>query len=257
MLDNNDKPLETVPEVVLRKRKQVDLHKREQQRVLREQKGKQHKALRTKFTRVDELIRGRKQLQQEANRLRTAKRRLERNGFDDEDNDKLILVVRLDDASSKRKMHPQVKKTLTSLGLDRLHAAVFVRQSKQMSEQLAVVKPYIFMGSPSLPSVRSLVMKRAHTLKDGQRVPVTDNTMVEDALSDVGVICVEDIIHELMQGDKETFDKITEYLAPFHLNLESRSRVKKQKGQLAEKAAREQALPRVYQDINTFVEYFN
>ncbi|KAI8059219.1 ribosomal protein L30, ferredoxin-like fold domain-containing protein [Gongronella butleri] len=257
MLDNNDKPLETVPEVVLRKRKQVDLQKREQQRQQKLQKGKQRKALRTSFTRVDELVRGRKQLQQEANRLRTIKRRMERKGISDNGDGQLLLVVRQDTINSKRKLHPQVKKTLVNLGLDRLHAAVFVRQSKKINEQLMAIKPYVLVGAPSLESVRSVVNKRAHTTIDGKRVPITDNTMVEDALGDAGVICVEDIIHELVEGDEETFEKVVSFLAPFHLNLETRNKVKKQQNQLAEKATSDSPLPRIYKDVNAFVSFYN
>ncbi|CAO3597582.1 unnamed protein product [Absidia cylindrospora] len=133
---------------------------------------------------------------------------------------KLLLVVRSDTVANGRNIHKKVLAVLKDMGLEKIHSAVFVRSSPALHEKLQQIRPYVATGSPSLETVRNLINKRAHTLVKGKRVPVSDNTMVEEALGDAGVICVEDIIHEIMNGDDETFDKVVSYLTPFELNKE-------------------------------------
>lgn len=62
---------------------------------------------------------------------------------------------------------------------------------------LKIVEPFIAYGYPNLKSVRELVYKRGHIKKDKQRIPLTDNALVEEVLGKYGIISVEDIIHEI------------------------------------------------------------
>jgi len=50
---------------------------------------------------------------------------------------------------------------------------------------LVKVDPYIMYGYPSLKAVKELVYKRGCAKIDGQRVPITDNDMIEKALGEV------------------------------------------------------------------------
>lgn len=258
MLDNEDQPLNTVPEVWLRKRKQVDKQNIINKRQQKEHQRQQKKSLRTEFTRADELIRRRKQVIQESNRLQSVKRQLAKNkngGLKDNQLGQLLLVVRSDTVANKRNIHKKVLAVLKNMRLQKIHSAVFVRSSPAVHEQLQQIRPYVTAGTPSLETVRSLINKRAHTVVNDKRVPVSDNTMVEEALGDAGVICVEDIIHEIMNGDDETFGKVSSYLAPFELNTESRNKNKMMMNKLTEKS--EGQRPRVNKDIDTFVGYYN
>ncbi|KAI8339616.1 ribosomal protein L30, ferredoxin-like fold domain-containing protein [Chlamydoabsidia padenii] len=261
MLDNNDKPLDTVPEVWLRKRKQVDKQNIQNKRQQKEHQQQQRKSLRTQFTRADTLIKQRKEVLQEASRLRSLNRHLAKSKNKDDEPEKLLLVVRSDNNYNKRKIHKQVLEVLKELRLTKVHSAVFLRTSTpDIKLKLQQIRPYVFMGTPSLDSVRNLINKRAHTVVKSNSnkekiVPVSDNAMVEEALGDVGVICVEDIIHEIINGDKDTFEKVTNYLAPFELNTEARNSKKKMMNKLAEQA--EGQRPRVHKTIDSFVDYYN
>lgn len=48
-----------------------------------------------------------------------------------------------------------------------------------------------------------LIYKRGFAKVNGQRMPITSNTIVEQKLAKSNIICVEDLIHEIFTvGDK-------------------------------------------------------
>uniref|UniRef100_F6GYQ1 Large ribosomal subunit protein uL30 N-terminal eukaryotes domain-containing protein n=1 Tax=Vitis vinifera TaxID=29760 RepID=F6GYQ1_VITVI len=53
-------------------------------------------------------------------------------------------------------------------------------------------------GYPNLKSVRELIYKRGYGKLNKQRTALTDNSIVEQALGKFGIICMEDLIHEIM-----------------------------------------------------------
>eukprot|EP00034_Subulatomonas_tetraspora_P001235 GABW01001533.1.p1 GENE.GABW01001533.1~~GABW01001533.1.p1 ORF type:complete len:82 (-),score=42.56 GABW01001533.1:3-248(-) len=63
---------------------------------------------------------------------------------------------------------------------------------------LRLVEPYIAYGYPSVKSVKELVYKRGFLKINGQRVPITDNMVIEKELGKYGIVCVEDMIHEIV-----------------------------------------------------------
>ena len=58
-------------------------------------------------------------------------------------------------------------------------------------------EPYITWGTPNLKSVRDLIYKRGFVKVDGKRTPITSNDLIEDKLGKQGIICVEDLVHEI------------------------------------------------------------
>jgi large subunit ribosomal protein L7e len=82
---------------------------------------------------------------------------------------------------------------------------------------LRIAEPYIAWGYPNLKSIRELVYKRGFGKVNKQRVPLSDNSVVEKALGKQDIICIEDLVHEISTvGDN--FKKATNFLWPFKLN---------------------------------------
>ena len=50
---------------------------------------------------------------------------------------------------------------------------------------------------PNLKTVRELIYKRGYGKVNKQRIPLTDNAVIEKVLGDKGIICIEDLIHEI------------------------------------------------------------
>jgi large subunit ribosomal protein L7e len=79
------------------------------------------------------------------------------------------------------------------------------------------VEPYITYGFPSQKTISKLIYKRGYGKINGQRVPLTDNVIVEQALGKHGIVSVEDLIHEIVTLGPH-FKVANNFLWPFKLN---------------------------------------
>uniref|UniRef100_A0A2K6R9T7 Large ribosomal subunit protein uL30 n=1 Tax=Rhinopithecus roxellana TaxID=61622 RepID=A0A2K6R9T7_RHIRO len=80
------------------------------------------------------------------------------------------------------------------------------------------VEPYVTWGFPNLKSIRELILKRGQANVKNKTIPLTDNTVIEEHLGKFGVICVEDLMHEIAFPGKH-FQEISWFLCPFHLSV--------------------------------------
>ncbi len=84
----------------------------------------------------------------------------------------------------------------------------------------------VVSSSPSLKTIRELIYKRGYGKVNHQRTRLTDNSIIETALGKFGLICVEDLIHEIYtQGPH--FKEAANFLWPFKLNNPNGGWVKK------------------------------
>merc|ERR1712070_1299784 len=92
---------------------------------------------------------------------------------------------------------PKTRKILQLMRLRQIHNGVFLRMNKATLHMLRLVEPYIAYGYPNVKSVRELIYKRGFGKVNKQRIPLTNNNIIEKALGDKDIICVEDLIHEI------------------------------------------------------------
>lgn len=172
-------------------------------------------------------------------------------GFYVEPEPRVALVVRIRGIND---LHPKTRKVLQLLRLRQIHNAVFVKINKVREgrrggeaegggrgwrlrdrradappspvpplfpqatvNMLRLVEPYIAWGYPNVKTVRELVYKRGAGKVNKQRIPLTDNAVVEGALGSHGIICVEDVIHELATGGP-AFKQVSNFLWPLKLS---------------------------------------
>merc|ERR1711907_283102 len=139
---------------------------------------------------------------------------------------KLAFVVRirgLDD------MHPKTKKILQIMRLRQMNMGVFMKVSKAATEMLKRVEPYLSYGYPSLKSVRDLIYKRGFGKINKQRLPLNDNAVVERGLGKYGIMCMEDLVHEIFTVGPH-FREANNFLWPFKLRPAKGGQPKKRKG---------------------------
>jgi len=91
---------------------------------------------------------------------------------------------------------------------------------------LKLVEPYIAYGTPNLKTVRELCYKRGFAKVNGQRIPINNNTVIEDSLGRIGITCIEDVIHELFTCGPN-FKKVNRFMWPFKLGSPTGGFVKK------------------------------
>ena len=123
-------------------------------------------------------------------------------------------------------MDPKCKKIMQLLRLRQIHNGVFVKLNKATINMVRRVEPYITYGYPSRKTIKELVYKRGYGKVSNQRIPLTDNSIIEGALGDHGIVCTEDLIHEITTcGPK--FKQANNFLWPFKLNTPAKGYAKK------------------------------
>ena len=121
-----------------------------------------------------------------------------------------VLVRDSRDASDK------VKRVLRNLRLRAMNTAVFLRLDRNTEAMLAIVTPYVAFGRPSSESIDAIVRKRGVCRVGKTRQPLSDNTVVERALGAKGMVCVEDLVHEL-DACGQNFTAVASFFWPFKL----------------------------------------
>ncbi|KAJ1928645.1 60S ribosomal protein L7 [Tieghemiomyces parasiticus] len=127
---------------------------------------------------------------------------------------KVFFVVRI---KGIMKMPPKPRKVLQLLRLLQINNGVFVRVNKASLAMLQLVLPYVTFGEANLKTVRELLYKRGFAKVNGQRIPLYDNSVIENSLGKLGLICVEDIIHEIFTCGPH-FKEANAFLWPFKLS---------------------------------------
>src|SRR5262249_41643374 len=72
-------------------------------------------------------------------------------------------------------------------------------------------------SQPNLKSVRELIYKRGHGKINKQRIPLHDNALIEKELDKFGIVCMEDLIHEIFTVGPN-FKQANNFLWPFKLS---------------------------------------
>jgi large subunit ribosomal protein L7e len=114
-------------------------------------------------------------------------------------------------------MAPKVKKALQLLRLRQIHNGVFLKINEATLNMLRIVEPYITWGYPNLEQTRNIIYKRGFGKVNGQRIPITSNSVIEEVLKKHDIICMEDLIHEIYTVGPN-FKQANNFLWPFKLN---------------------------------------
>ncbi|EYU38737.1 hypothetical protein MIMGU_mgv1a012615mg [Erythranthe guttata] len=126
---------------------------------------------------------------------------------------KLLFIIRIRGINA---MHPTTKKILQLLRLRQIFNGVFLKVNKATMNMLHRVEPYVTYGYPNLKSVKELIYKRGYGKVNKQRIPLTDNSVVEQVLGKHEIICMEDLIHEILTVGPH-FKEANNFLWPFQL----------------------------------------
>jgi large subunit ribosomal protein L7e len=204
--------LSTVPQSILKKRKAVE-QALAAQSALKEQQRKTLRAKRAdQFKRAESYVKEYRQKEREEVRMKRVARST--GSMYVPEAPKLAFVVRI---KGINKMSPKPRKILQLLRLRQINNGVFVKLTSATMQMLKIVEPFIAFGQPNLKSVRELVYKRGYGKVNGQRVALTDNRIIEENLGKSGIICMEDLIHEIFTVGPN-FKAASNFLWPFKLS---------------------------------------
>lgn len=314
-ITNEKKPLNSDPEILLRKRRNADrtrLEKQELARQRQEQRKKEQIKNKKKFIRAESLVANSLATSREKERIKRISKLehkklkgdvshlpSEKNFFlkvtekpqseetddlideDEEDGferekvayngeEQLLFVLRVKGPVAASIPH-KAYRILSTLRLEEVNTAVFIKLTETTFSLLKIIAPYVIVGKPSLKSIRSLIQKRSKIVykredeEEAKEIILNDNNIVEEKLGDCGVICINDIIHEIATLG-ENFTKCNFFLQPFKLNREvsgfsSLNKLKKLEQREVEKKTRKvsnaSTAPIVQIDIDALIAKIN
>merc|ERR1712018_817876 len=125
----------------------------------------------------------------ERDQIRLARQAKKHGNFYVPPQPKLAFVVRIRGING---IHPKPRKVMQLFRLRQINNGVFLRLNKASINMLRIAEPYITWGVVNLKSVRELIYKRGFGKVDKQRIPLTDNSIIEKKLGRFGIICMED-----------------------------------------------------------------
>lgn len=125
----------------------------------------------------------------------------------------LLFVIRI---AGSKDMHPTTKKTLRMLRLRQKFTGVFLKANEQNLKKILSVEPFITYGYPSLKSVRELIHKRGVGNIEKEKIPLTNNNVIEEMFGKYGIVCLEDLVNEIYSIGPH-FKDVTRFLFPFQL----------------------------------------
>jgi len=202
----------TVPETILKKRKRDEAwaaaKTAEATAVAKAKKAKRSVI----FKRAEKYVK--EYRAQESDLIRLKREAKLKGGFYVEDEPKVLFVCRI---RGMNDMHPKSKKILQLLRLRQINMGVFMKVNKATMNNLRQVTPYVTWGYPNLKSVRELIYKRGFGKVNKQRIPLTDNEVIEKVLGEKDIICIEDLIHEIYTAGP-SFKQANNFLWPFKLS---------------------------------------
>jgi large subunit ribosomal protein L7e len=127
---------------------------------------------------------------------------------------KLVLVVRIRGTIG---VSPKAKKVMQLFRLRQLHNATFVKLNEATIRMLRLIEPYVTYGYPTRATVQKLVYKRGFGKLNKQRIPIADNSVIEEGLAKFDINCTADLINEIFTVGPN-FKKANNFLWPFKLS---------------------------------------
>ncbi|EDQ84333.1 uncharacterized protein MONBRDRAFT_12901 [Monosiga brevicollis MX1] len=210
-----------IPEAILKRRKRDERLAAETAKARAEQKAVNKGKRKDIFKRAEQYVK--EYRRQEADETRLRRLAKKSGSFYVPAEPKLLLVIRIRGING---VSPKVRKVLQLFRLLQINNAVFVRVNKATINMLRIIEPYVAYGYPNLKTVKELVYKRGFGKVNRSRIALSDNKIVEEALGSKGIICVEDLIHEIYTVGPN-FKAASNFLWPFKLNSPRGGLVKK------------------------------
>jgi large subunit ribosomal protein L7e len=127
---------------------------------------------------------------------------------------KLALVIRIRGCIG---VSPKAKKVMQLFRLRQLHNATFVKLNEATARMLRLIEPYVTYGYPTRATVQKLIYKRGFGKLNKQRIPIADNSVVEEGLGKVNICCTADLINEIYTVGP-AFKQANNFLWPFKLS---------------------------------------
>eukprot|EP00557_Chaetoceros_sp_GSL56_P008024 CAMPEP_0176491720 /NCGR_PEP_ID=MMETSP0200_2-20121128/8586_1 /TAXON_ID=947934 /ORGANISM="Chaetoceros sp., Strain GSL56" /LENGTH=239 /DNA_ID=CAMNT_0017889175 /DNA_START=58 /DNA_END=777 /DNA_ORIENTATION=+ len=127
---------------------------------------------------------------------------------------KVALVIRIRGTIG---VSPKAKKVMQLFRLRQIHNATLVKLNEATIRMLRLIEPYVTYGIPTRATIEKLIYKRGFGKLNKQRVPIADNSVIQEGLGKHGINCCADLVHELVTVGPH-FKEANNFLWPFKLS---------------------------------------
>nr|ABW23162.1 ribosomal protein rpl7 [Arenicola marina] len=189
---DSQKKLPQVPETLLKKRKKNEESRARKAASAVDAKRQRKEKRQVMFKRAEQYVR--EYRVKERDEIRMSRQAKKKDNFYVPAEAKMAFVMRIRGING---IHPRPRKVMQLFRLRQINNGTFLKLNKATLHMLRLADPYITWGYPNLKSVRELIYKRGYGKLDGRRIPLTDNSIIEQKLGKFGIICMEDLIHEI------------------------------------------------------------
>merc|ERR1712037_487456 len=108
---------------------------------------------------------------------------------------KVALVIRIRGIIG---VSPKSKKVMQLFRLRQIHNATFVKLNGATIRMLRLIEPYVTYGYPSKSTIEKLIYKRGFAKLNKQRIPISENSVIEAGLGKYGIRCCAELVHEIV-----------------------------------------------------------
>ncbi|XP_069465023.1 ribosomal protein uL30-like [Ambystoma mexicanum] len=207
------KKIPLVPENLLKRRKSYQAIKASQAKLVLQEKQRVQKGKQIKFKRLETFLRHSQIKRRDDVRLHRMEKKP--RSLSVPETQKLAFVIRITEIKG---VCPRVRRMVERLRLRKIFTGVFLKLTESTLKMLRMIEPYVAWGYPNLKSIRELILKRGQAKINQKKVPLTDNLLIEKHLGKFGIICLEDLIHEVYSVGKN-FREVSCFLVPFPLSV--------------------------------------
>ena len=109
----------------------------------------------------------------------------------------------------------QEKGILNSMNLTKKFNAVFIENTVSNLEALKKSENCVVYGYPTKNLIEDLIRLRGFAKVDEKKVPLADNNIIEEALKDIDIICVDDLVDSIYKN--QNIERINKFIYTFLL----------------------------------------
>ncbi len=128
---------------------------------------------------------------------------------------KPIIIIRICGLWSR--IPKEIQLILSKLNLKEMYNAIILFYNKENLKMIKLIESYITWGYIKKNLIEDLLRKRGSVIIGNNEPNLLENIQIENALGKYGIICLEDIIHELTYETKNS-PFILQFLGYFKLS---------------------------------------
>ena len=155
-------------------------------------------SVREKFVRLESIVKRARDITRNAKRVKAIRQKLVHKPLVATPKETKTVTLIMRNGKSTKNSCGGIYRALEKFNLTHRNSAVFVRLTDSALNELRIIRHFVCWGQPSLKSVKDILYKHgAIKNADGRYVALSDNRTVEAVLGQYGIVCVEDLVHEL------------------------------------------------------------